>query len=228
MRNLETLKKLKKVTLNGMNDMDVAESMYFSIYEITGNKKDVLGSLARCFTYLISIDVSFEVNGIGEIAILYSNSYKNRKDHQHVVESLGNLFDSKIMFRPGKKKLYLKNFRFLPKLLSWFRAYSKCFSKKQAIYYASMLLFAMTNVTYIERIISDNQCKAMVVLSDMHLIDSLLVQKCNLKGIATATLQHGNFELDEPFVLSKSNFFLAHGDYSKSKAISFGMDEKNC
>ena len=35
--------------------------------------------------------------------------------------------------------------------------------------------------------------------NNMHLIDSFVVQQCNLKGINTATLQHGNFEGVEPF-----------------------------
>ncbi|MBR3241468.1 MAG: hypothetical protein IKF90_02050 [Parasporobacterium sp.] len=223
MRCEDTMASIRRVALSGLEELDIASAMYYSLYEITGNHKDFATSLLRLITYLLTIDVEYNVQGIGKTGFVYSNSYKNRKDHYAIFCSLERLFDDKTVFIPGKRRFYPRNLRYLIKVFRWFSSFHKAFGFHKAVYYTSMLLFGITNADYIYRILHKKVTKSVVVLSDMHLIDSLLVQRCNQNGIVTATLQHGNFETDEPFVLSKSNYFLAHGEYTKSKAVRYGM-----
>ena len=225
MRYIKALNKIDKLRFKGLSDIDVSKAMYFCLYDITGNKKDVPSSILRSLVYLFTIDVKYNVDNDGDIAFVYSNSYKQRVEYYKTIRILASRFKSKVFFGPGKRKIHLSNLRYLHRLFSWYHTFRKNNSIKESIYYSSMLLFGYVNAIYILKAVLDNKCKSVVVLSDMHLIDSLLVQMCKKKGITTFTLQHGNFELDEPFVLSKSDYFLTYGDYSKNKAISYGMEE---
>ena len=219
----KTLQQFLKTDLRSLEDIDVAHAMYFSYYSNTYNKKGILHSILRILMYLCTIDVSYTVQGTGEIALLYSNSYKGRKDFLETINKIGDLFSSKIVFLPGKRKISLKGLAYCSKVFSWIRSLRKMFPKKEAIYYASMILFAKRNTDSIVDVVEKNNCQCIVVLSDMHLIDSFVVQQCNLKGINTATLQHGNFEGIEPFVLSRSKYFIVHGQYAREKAEKCGI-----
>ncbi len=218
-----TLQKFLEVDLRSLNDIDVANAMYFCYYNNTYNKKGIISSIFRILIYLCTIDISYTVHDSGRIAFLYSNSYKGRKDFLEIMNKISDMFSSKIMFLPGKRKISLKGLKYSYNVFCWIQNLKKVFPKNEAIYYASMILFAKRNSDTIVDVAVKNNCQCMVVLSDMHLIDSFVVQQCNHKGITTATLQHGNFEGIEPFVLSRSKYFIAHGEYAKEKAEKCGI-----
>lgn len=223
MRFEKTRNQMKKIPFAGLEKFDIYDSLYFCYYDNTYNRKELFISCLRIIKYLFVNDVEYSVDGLGKIAFIYSNSYKNRRDHFTVFNKLVSLFTSKSIFLPGKRQLNIRNLYRLPKVISWFTSLHKEFSLKESVYYASMVLFGVNNAEYIRNKINNLHCEKIIVFSDMNLIDSILVQMCNDDGIITATLQHGNFELDEPFVLSKSNYFITYGKYSKNKAVSFGM-----
>ena len=223
MKNEDTKQKIEKLYFRSGEYIDIASAMYTVYYPDTGNRKDLCSSLFRILAYLVMTDICVRSSGKPTICFVYSNSYKNRQDYYDAFHSLTELFEDRVVVEPGKKKLCLKQLRYTPSVISWYKQFRKAFSFQEAVYYTSMLLFGMANSDYICHVVRRLECRKIVVISDMHLIDSLLVQKCNRMQLTTFTLQHGNFETEVPFKLSKSKYFLAYGEYTKRKAVSFGV-----
>ena len=226
MRYKKQLDELKGISLAGLQDIDMASALYFTIFDITANRKDCVSSIIRILVALFTRSIEEKAYDDCEDAFVFSNSYKNRRDHNEAFDRLTGLFKSKVVIKPGRIKLQFENIKYIKRGIQWFWNLKSVLSFGKSLYYTSMIMFGVTNAIHIVRIILNNKCKKVIVFSDMHLIDSLVVQMCNNKSIPTITLQHGNYELDEPFVLSKSSYFLAYGEYTKNKAIKYGMDSK--
>lgn len=220
LRDVSTVKEV----FAGLVNVDVRNAIFCCLPGSTRNKNTLMVSLLRIICYSFMIDVSFKKENNAEIAFIYSNSYKNRSDHYEIMSEFVKAFESRIFFYPGRKKFYPQNLAYIKNLRNWYSNFRKDYSIKDSIFLVSMLLFGITNCDYILKTIVDIRTNKIVVFSDMHLIDSLIVQKCNNIGLTTFTLQHGNFETEIPYLLSKSKYFLAYGEYTKRKAVSFGMD----
>ena len=223
MNYLDIKKKIEGLRLRGAEKVNIAEAMYCIYYPITGNKKDLESCLLRIVSCLITNEINTRIDKGASIGFVFSNSYKNRSDHREAFHTLTERFSKKAIFEPSKRRICVANLKYLSEVFSWFIEFKKEFRIEEALYYTSMLLFGVVNADYIIKQIEEKHIKKVVVFSDMHMIDSLIVQKCNAENITTFTLQHGNFETEVPFVLSESKYFLAYGEYTKRKAVSFGM-----
>ncbi|KAB1438649.1 hypothetical protein [Candidatus Galacturonibacter soehngenii] len=169
----------------------------------------------------------YDVNCKGKSSLLFlcSNSYSNRKDYVKWFKQNVTLCEHRIEVIAGKSNLKIKRSYFYTVL--WFLQMLKIdmpFWLKIAC--CLELNFGVNNFYSIKDIIDKerNSLNLVVVLSDLHMIDSMTVQYCNSIGIKTATLQHGFFHQAWHFKYSYSDYFLSHGEYTNVIAKHFGTD----
>lgn len=169
----------------------------------------------------------YDVNRKGKSSLLFlcSNSYSNRKDYVKWFKQNVTLCEHRIEVIAGKSNLKIKRSYFYTVL--WFLQMLKVdmpFWLKIAC--CLELNFGVNNFYSIKDIIDKerNSLNLVVVLSDLHMIDSMTVQYCNSIGIKTATLQHGFFHQAWFFKYSYSDYFLSHGEYTNVIAKYFGTD----
>lgn len=216
--------KMQSIRMPSLDNVNLESALFFRKLEFERFPQKSYHSIGRILLNLISSTISIEIKHDAETAFLFSNSYRHRQDHFITMKKLVSIFDSYVFFFPGKRKIRLGNIRYIGSVFSWIRKMLKQYPLNEALALSLDLLIAVSNTDQVEKIIKKQGCKRLIVFSDMHTVDSVLVQRCNQEGICTATLQHGNFETAEPFILSESKYFLCYGKYTKDKAIRFGMD----
>lgn len=225
MKKNEIIDLLNDISFKGLPSVKCGDVLYVIIQSDETNVSfwNFLKSIIKStFTNQVSVK-----KGTEKTAFLFSNSYGNRKDHKKNFCALTDSFPKAFVFLPGPKRITFSNSMliFLPLIWS-FQLFGKLPLKliKKCV---QELYLTFIDAHYITGIIKKEKIQKVIVFSDFHPIDSLVVQKCNGDSIRTATLQHGHFGVNSPaFLKSHSNLFLGYGNYSEKKALSSGYDVK--
>lgn len=169
----------------------------------------------------------YDINRTGKPSLLFlcSNSYSNRKDYVKWFKHNVTLCENRIEVIGGKSNLRPKKSYFYSVLwlIQMFKVDMPFWLKVSC---CLELNFGLNNFYSIKEIIDKERdsLNLVVVLSDIHMIDSMTVQYCNGIGLKTATLQHGFFHQAWPFKYSYSDYFLSHGEYTNVIAKYFGTN----
>lgn len=69
---------------------------------------------------------------------------------------------------------------------------------------------------------------SLTVVCDVYMIDSIVVQYFNQKGINIISLQHGIYSRLNPISMknSMSKYLLVYGKSTRQECLYFGLDEK--
>ena len=204
--------------------------------------RSIFFNIAVLFRALFRLD-DIEEKKIGDqpkLAILFSNSYRGRKDHIMKTDKISALIDNKIIFYPKDKRKFsykyaLQYIQNLHLLFSWIVTLHKVVSLKRAVNYAVHLYIANFDADLIMTSMIVNNIYSIISLCDTHIIDALVVQKAKQQGISTATMQHGFYAFEAPAMeYSNSNYFLAFGQadvdnagrfYDPKKYLKVGMPQ---
>lgn len=216
--------KLNRIRLREISDIKCGDALYYVLYENTPYKKSIPYSILRILYNVIFYSINVDKRDEADIGFLYSNSYKDRNDLFNAFSMASSLHKKRIVILQGKRVIHIKG-KILFLGLLWYKKLRKEFSAKESIYYTSMLAFGYRNM--IDIISALKTVTAIIVFSDFNLIDSFVVQRAKKLGKITATMQHGNFETEEPFRLSKSDYFLGYGKYTKQVAMMYGIKESH-
>ena len=209
----------------GLKDIMCGDAMFYTLNMATKNSKgSVLTSLGRILKSFLLSDIDVCTKGQCEIGFLFSNAYGNRNDYMPWFKNVYSLCSSRVVIKRGEK-IRVQSPHTLLYFIQWFNLFEKCFEKKDAFYYSSILFKYYSNYLDIIRIVNRYHLKLMVTLCDVHSIDSMVTQYCNKNGIPTATLEHGFMIASPALSLSKSDFFLGYGQCVLESALSVGMKE---
>lgn len=206
---------------------EIEPLLYFPMYNLSGGQvsllKILLGYLSNILKY------RFVEKGYGKTVFIIGMDGCLRKSYKDMISSVSGLLNKqqrKVIyvvkdFHLDLKVLYLAVF--LPKWLWDTRKKDIPFDYK--ICFGIQLCRMAVERKNIKRILTVKP-DLWITFCDVCPTESLMVQEMNKKGVMTVTLQHGHFNAaDRGWVyrLSKSRFFLAHGEYARNEAIKAGM-----
>ena len=221
-------KWFNKISFYGLEDIESGSALRYKFYEdraILTASHLYMRALARILraSFTIAVDTQKD-NNVTKIVILYTNSYRGRTDYMEWFQKIANYLPDIMKIAPGKRRIYLRNIRYLPYYFRWLYQARRIKDKKRKIVYLSMLYEGFVDFEYIKRGIP-RTAKILASVSDGHLIDSLVVQYFNIQGMETATFEHGlsGEGNDDGYLYSKSRHYLAQGEFSRRHAIRAGM-----
>lgn len=225
-------KQIDARTFKGLEDIRVGKVLHNSLLDIkrypelsvgAGNKH-LLKTIPCIFTSGISVRKQHKT----EIAFVFSNSYKIRQDHLRNYRSISKLLDNTLCIEPGASTLKIQQSGVLRYIHSWNKELEKVenISLSSKKYLLFNLVDAYMDAYNVINICKKNSIKHINVFSDSHPIDNLIVQMAKKTGISTSTVQHGLF-LEEGYLNSVSDYFLAWGEQSRERAIAMGIAEES-
>ena len=219
-------KKLDQIQLYGLHDIKSGSALHYKLKADDDLYKMPL-SLTRSFLRVLRASVSLAIsehkNENAKVIMLFSNSYRGRDDYMKWFEAIAEKISDIQIFCPAKRTIYLKNLMYLSYYAIWIFQTRKASDIKRKLIYLSILYEGFIDYQYIIHRLS-NAGKILAVVSDTHLIDSMVVQHSK-DFMDTATFQHGMYlDNSDSYVYSKSKYFLTQGEFSKQQAIKSGLE----
>lgn len=233
MTEQKLVEKFNRICFKGLENIQVGDALYYSFSQnFSKIKFPVIKAVAKIMQATFFVGSKVEISKDSNILFLFSNSYGSRKDLQKWFERVCDTASKKSVIRPVKPYFYPHNIRQMAALIQWNKAaFEMKIPWKQRLYYLAVLVLAMSDIWYIEKILQKNNIDLRLFVStcDVHLIDSIMTQRFNLRGIDTASLQHGviSRKINEWTVKgSKSKYYLIYGEYTKKQAMLAGVKEE--
>ncbi len=222
-RNEDKIVFLNAQTFRGLENIKCGSAFYYVINDWKINC-NILKSCARIFRS--AFINRMKIIGKGQhIGFLFSNTYTSRSDYRKWFTGISDLVEDKFIICKGQNLSFmgLKYILYMPQ---WFKIFSKLYSAKEAFYYTSVLYTAFCDYKNIINIIMQKEIKLLVTFCDLHSVDSLITQYCNLHTIPTATLEHGIYLGGPNFYFSYSDYFLGYGEFVYRQALLSNVSEK--
>lgn len=226
MENYEEV--LNSIHFCGCEDILVGDVLHYSLTE----KKSFWRGLKDIMCMIVKVSLKdnykVEISGEGKNLTLFSNSYKNRKDHLEAFRGVTSIINNRTLIECSGEKINFGGLKYLFIVLKWNRKLiEKHFLFGDRMCLLRDLLQAYKDYCFIERIIKKNKLKIcnVLVYCDVMPVDCFITQKFKKKGCKVVTFHHGAFAIENnawAYAKSKSDFFLADSKASCDDAISVG------
>lgn len=229
----ELVRRFNRCTFRGLEHIKCGDALYFvlSSSEIEQMRQmSILKAVLRVLRGSVTNAVRYSEDALVRVGIVFSNSYAGRNDYKVWFQKVLDTCDKKIAILPDNRKITLKNLKYIPYFFHWI----KDIGKAETDYRTNMVVISVLYEAFVDYMniiqrLEPIDLRLLVVLCDTHLIDSLLVQHYNQKGIDTATLQHGSFSASWVLSASQSKYFMAHGQFTREQCLRANMkDERIC
>ena len=228
---MENLKEIEQrincLDLYGLENMKCGDALHYKLaedYMYSLMKLWFIRVVGRVLRASFTLGINIKGENRASAVFVCSNSYRGRKDYLRWIKAIAGRIDSAVVIAYGRRRIYLKNFKYIPLFFRWHTQLRRVLDLKRSLIYTSLLFEAYVDYRFIKSKISSD-AKILATLSDAHTIDSMLVQ-CFRDKIDTATFQHGIFEnYSSEYTYSKSKYFLISNEYSKRQALEAGLEE---
>lgn len=227
MEKTQLVEVLNNIRFKGLEDKKCGDALFFLLDNMEVEcitRFNRLRAAARVLRGTLWEGIGFQREGDGRIAFLFSNSYAGRSDYREWFDKITGLCEEKCRIVPAKKKLTLTGIKYIGHVFRWIKQCRNAgIDRQTGILISSVLYEGYADYIRIIGYMAQTPPKLFVTLCDTHLIDSLVVQEYNSRGVDTATLQHGSFSASWVLQGSPSKFFLAYGKFTEEQCILSGM-----
>lgn len=209
-------------------DIKMGDVFHYSFKEKISDK-EILNSIIRIIRNCFFNRIEYNIKGIPKTIMLYSSSYRERKEHFDAFNKVCLTLSDYVEFFPGKIKVS-SNIKSLKNCFIWGKQLKKTgIDWREKIYLVSVIQQAYCDYYIVEKTCKNNNffIKNGVTLCDVMPIDSFFVQKWKSLGLRTITLQHGTFNVGHyGYASSISDYFFAHSEFSVVCAVKSGLDRR--
>lgn len=225
-------KKLMKLidTLNSLN-FDGCEGVACGdvlYYHLMDGKKScefpLYKSLLRVIFFVFTYENKYVESGSSDNLLLFSNSYRDRKDLLSNFFKFEKLINNKLVMLPDKRRFTFDKIKDIYLLFKWNVMLKPIIVNPKIRWLILMRLYqAYSDYKEYDNYIHKKQLqiKNMISFCDVHAIDSFFTQKFNYENKNTVTLQHGTFCSSTnawAIEASRSHFFFANSQFTLDEA----------
>lgn len=204
---------------------DVLHYAYVGKKTVKTGIKDLIAIISKD-SFISNYD--FEIKGNGSNLVLFSSSYKDRKDHYNAFKDVVSIINNKLSVESISNKFDANGYKYFHLIKKWNKKLKEAkyaFGERMCILRG--LFQAYKDYDTINHFIESHNIiiKNVLVYCDVMPVDCFVVQKYKAKGCKVITFHHGAFSIENnawAYKKSKSDYFLADSHASCDDARQVG------